>query len=64
MSDITIGAIFGIFLGFMISGLIILVDPTSYRNVHKQAIEECEKELPRSQTCVVIAVPKLSEKSK
>lgn len=58
MNNITIGAVLGIALGLMLSGLIEVMNPKSYRNVHVQAMTECEKELPRSQTCVIIAVPK------
>jgi hypothetical protein len=32
--------------------------PSSYRTMAADALEECQKSLPRDQTCVVVAVPK------
>ena len=32
--------------------------PGSYRSMAADAIAECQKSLPRDQTCVVVAVPK------
>ena len=52
----------GPFLGGMFVGWIVVVwlstYPGSYRTMAVDALEECQKTLPRNQSCVIIAVPK------
>lgn len=53
-------------LGTLISGGVIMLfilvavmdlSPTSYKNIVETAIKECEKDLPRSQHCKIVALP-------
>lgn len=53
-------------LGTLLSGgaimLFIIVaaidlSPKSYKNIVENALKECEKDLPRSQNCKIVAVP-------
>lgn len=41
--------------GFNVGGRLIEIIQEPYTN--RQAVEECQKDLPRSQKCVLIAVP-------
>lgn len=57
MGQFIVGIFLGVFLGVL--GLTLVVDNTnSYHNIARSAIAECEKKLPRDQTCRVIGVPK------
>lgn len=47
------GLIIGALLVFGIEGTL----PNSSVNLYQKAIEECEKDLPRNQHCVIIGVP-------
>lgn len=53
-------------LGTLLAGgaimLFILVavmdlSPKSYKNIVETALKECEKDLPRSQHCTIVALP-------
>lgn len=57
MSDFVLGMIFGACFCFMISLIGSAANPNSYRNIIERTISECEKDLPRSQTCVLNAIP-------
>jgi hypothetical protein len=50
-----------LFAGGMIAVLLLvgLIDtsPKSYKNIVENALKECEKDLPRSQNCKIIAIP-------
>ena len=52
----------GPFLGGVWFGWVIMMGvsalPSSYSEMARSAMDECEKTLPRNQTCVIIAVPK------
>ena len=48
---IAIGPVLGLCLAGFISSL-----PGSYKSRYNDAIKECEKELPRSQSCKVVGV--------
>jgi uncharacterized protein YjeT (DUF2065 family) len=45
-------------LGTVVLGTLLNLLPGSYRSMAADAIAECQKSLPRDQTCVVVAVPK------
>jgi len=47
----------GVF-GTAVLGTLLNLLPGSYRSMAADAIAECQKSLPRDQTCVVVAVPK------
>ena len=52
------GAFFiGIVVGFCIIATISVIFPSEQVKQYKNAINECEKTLPRNQHCVVVAVP-------
>lgn len=36
---------------------VIDLSPKSYKNIVENALKECEKDLPRSQHCVIVALP-------
>lgn len=48
---------YSILLGFFISAILNTM-PFADAEKYRQAIEQCEKSLPRDQNCVVIGVPK------
>lgn len=54
----TIGILIGIVVGILISWGIQDVSSTSYKNQIKMAIDICEANLPRYQTCVIKGVVK------
>lgn len=47
----------GLILGMLLMGLCTLIPGTNVQQYNK-AIEDCEKDLPRSQTCIISAKPK------
>ena len=47
----------GIIIGAMLVTMLTMV-PWSYHSKALKALEQCEKDLPRSQECVITAVPK------
>lgn len=49
---------FGGFFAIVLLMGLIETSPGSYKNVVDNAIKECERDLPRSQHCKIIAVPK------
>lgn len=51
----------GVAVGAIIFGLLVDVYPGSYHNLAKTAITECEKTLPRNQTCNVVGVPNVEK---
>ena len=51
-------AITGIVIGSCLTILFVLHLPCSIVYQYHEMIAECEKTLPRTQTCVTIAVPK------
>ncbi len=52
----------GLCIGFMI-GLLLNALPFSDASQFKKAIKDCEKNLPRTQTCKVVGVPNESEQA-
>jgi len=48
----------GMFLGTLLYNLLLTIIPTSTIYKYDKAIELCEKDLPRSQSCVITAIPK------
>jgi hypothetical protein len=49
------------FVGAAVTLLVVTVLnflPWTYRSMAADALENCQKSLPRDQTCVVVAVPK------
>jgi hypothetical protein len=53
----------GIIVGFMFA-LALNSLPSSYHTLARDAVKECEKSLPRDQTCKIIAVPKETQEKK
>ena len=47
----------GVCLGWMIEAAVMALVPSSNYNVTKTELKKCEQNLPRSQKCVMIAVP-------
>ena len=48
---------FGILVGVLFAMFLCSIEG-SWMRMAKDAVEQCEKSLPRNQTCKVIAVPK------
>jgi len=51
----------GIFIGGMALVIAEVLIPSPKEAEYNQAIELCEKDLPRNQVCVITAIPKESE---
>lgn len=47
----------GAMIGLLTLSFFINQSQTSFYNIVTKAIEECEKDLPRSQHCKMIAIP-------
>jgi len=47
----------GALIALIALAAIIDLSPTSHKNIVEHAIKECEKDLPRSQHCVIVALP-------
>jgi len=47
----------GALIALVALAALIDLSPTSDKNIIKNAIEECEKSLPRDQHCKIIALP-------
>lgn len=47
----------GSILGTSVGGVMALFDKLPKQIIHDNAIEECERNLPRTETCVITAVP-------
>ena len=58
MKDTLATLFFGGLVAIVVLMVAINLSPTSYKNIVDNAINECEKSLPRDQHCKVIAVPK------
>lgn len=56
--DTLVKMAFGGFLAMIAIVAMIDTSPGSHKNIVENAIKECEKDLPRSQHCKIIAVPK------
>lgn len=50
----------GMVVGFLVLFALISF-PTSYHSKAIKALEQCEKDLPRSQECMIVGVPKPRE---
>jgi hypothetical protein len=57
MSDLLWGMIMGTFCTLIAIGAVSRFNQDSPQNIIKNAIYECEKNLPRDQHCYIIAVP-------
>lgn len=55
--DFLVGGLFGAIIG-MFCATAILESKLTYYYDQQQILEQCEKDLPRNQSCVIIAVPK------
>lgn len=55
--DFLIGGLLGSIIGMLCIAAIFEPKLTYYHD-HQQILEQCEKDLPRNQSCVIIAVPK------
>ena len=49
-------AFLGFLVGIVLCGVLVNL-PTAYHAMAKLAVEQCEADLPRSQKCVLVAVP-------
>lgn len=49
--------IVGIFTGLFLFATIQEIHPESVIKIHRAAIEECEKTLPRTEHCKIVAIP-------
>ena len=58
MKDTLATLFFGGLVAIVVLIVAINLSPTSYKNIVDNAINECEKSLPRDQHCKIIAVPK------
>ena len=58
MKDTLATLFFGGLVAIVVLMVAINLSPTSYKNIVDNAINECEKSLPRDQHCKIIAVPK------
>lgn len=47
----------GVMIGFFLAGVLSTLAPDSFYNQVNNAKKACEKNLPRSQNCVITAVP-------
>lgn len=47
----------GILIGFALAA-VVNTTPWSDAEIYRRAIRDCEKQLPRDQTCIVVGVPK------
>lgn len=56
--DFIAGVVIGLFITIFFFGAYQLVNPYSSLNEAFKAIEICEKNLPRNQTCILTALPK------
>jgi uncharacterized membrane-anchored protein YhcB (DUF1043 family) len=54
VTDYIIGLVIGIFMGAMVSGIVVSIPDN-------QKLRECQKELPRNQMCELVAVPQVQE---
>ena len=61
MADYIFGVFFGFVLAFILAGAFSEFSPTSRLNVINNAINECQKELPRNVKCVITAVPEVKK---
>jgi len=52
----------GILAGWAIAAVLVILVPGSYNELARNAIAECEKNLPRDQHCTVIGVKKEDSK--
>lgn len=57
-NDFFPGLIVGMFLGILVVFFSENLSTNSVRNKYYRAIEECEKNLPRSENCVIVALPR------
>lgn len=54
--------VLGIILGIVCGGLISKLSPYSAESKQETLIQACEENLPRNQSCRIIAVPERTEK--
>jgi hypothetical protein len=52
------GIFYGLMMGILLYISMAAAVPNSIYNQHHKAIDACEKDLPRSEHCVIIAVPR------
>lgn len=55
------GVLLGAILGIVLHSILLYTVPSSPIRMIQEKINECEKDLPRSQKCVIIAVPKQNQ---
>ena len=54
--DFLVGGLFGAIIG-MFCVAAIFEPKLTYYHEQQKSLEQCEKDLPRNQSCVIIAVP-------
>ena len=57
MDDSKVPFFMGMIVAFIIVLFVSIIFPSEQIKLYKEAINECEKTLPRNQHCVVVAVP-------
>lgn len=59
--DIVSFVVIGIIIGYIVCIGASIIPDNSYKNIYERnqkLIIECEKTLPRTETCILVAVPK------
>lgn len=61
MSNCSVVFLAGVVLSVFTSTLVNVLDPSSDFNILRDAKANCEMNLPRTQKCVIVAVPEIKQ---